>query len=189
MKFDINNYCFIYNLFFPIEMFEDIEAMLPELNFQGGSRLIEHIVRNFGGFLGDRYLREIQDTNNAYLERINGSYEEIADRMQTFIDFFGQQTNSKSEREAFLTEGDVQYKITYNVEDCKYPCHLMCGGVQTNQMYTVVNLNTGEGMIINPLLIDMVRDHNFLEPRLINGKENFHGATTEFFYEHFMPQE
>ena len=133
------------------------------------------------GFLGCRSLREVQKQDKRELQEVNGSYEEIADRMEFFqklIFPFDDRPDCKPFNEPVMYENYaiLNYDLTNGSQDCPYTDCDFLG----KRDVLVTHKDTGSQIIINDITIHLVQEHGLLE------KGNRYGIRAKEFYEIFM---
>jgi len=111
------------------------------------------------------------------LQRIDGNFTEIADRMSVIIG------RARSSRKASQIVSDdtttiVSHATSFRGQKCPFKHCYTYGSPDDTK---IVNTSTGKKLTINTLTEHLSRSHHVIE------KGNEYGINAEEFYEHFMP--
>ncbi|HOH47492.1 MAG TPA: hypothetical protein PLX59_06585, partial [Candidatus Cloacimonadota bacterium] len=115
-------------------------------------------VLTLSGFMGTdkRYWQEIVAADEAKLEELGITAEEIADRMQYFTD----QSWDLFDRELEL-EG--KFSVETEVVRGKLPCPFSHAGIYRKAFTILTRIDTGESLRWSSLNLHLIRDHHFFE--------------------------
>ena len=133
------------------------------------------------GFLGGRTLREVKRMDKLELLQVNGTYKEIADRMEYFqklIFPFDDKPVSEPFNKPVMdgTYSILNSDFTNGPQDCPY---IDCDFLGMRDVLVTDN-QTGCQIVINDVTIHLASEHNLLE------KGNRYEVRVCEFYEHFM---
>ena len=130
-------------------------------------------------FIGDRNLEEVIAKDKEELVKLNGSFEAVADKMDSIVDFV-----EKSRRlpqdfdDKIMITNYVRYR---GIQECPFDgdCRIR-GYIGWNEDVKIKNKKTARELTINSGTAHLARQHHLLE------KDNIYGISAEEFYESFM---
>ncbi len=130
------------------------------------------------GFIGHyNSVEELIAADTKELERIGGSFKEIADRIKEILEYAENEANGKPNKNSIDPIIISFYSFTFGGQDCPFEgCN-----EGWNDFVRIKNSETEKTLTINRGIEHLARDHHLLE------KGNEYEIIPERFYEHFMP--
>ncbi len=128
---------------------------------------------SMNGFVNTRTVDEVIESDTLELKVIGGSFDEIANRILSIIEYAEKRGIGMMDNKVNITfNGD-----TLGFQFCPFE---KCNRTWHGDIY-IRNPSTEKRLVINRGLEHLIRDHHLLE------KGNMYGITAREFYEHFMP--
>lgn len=130
------------------------------------------------GFIGKyNSVEELIAADTRELERIGGSFEEIADRIKEFLEYAKNEAYGRPNKNSINPIIITFYGLTRGIQECPFEgCN-----EGWNDIGGIENSETKEKLTINEGVEHLTRVHHLLE------KGNEYEIIPEKFYKHFMP--
>src|SRR3989344_2304987 len=126
------------------------------------------------GFIGKyNSVEEVIGSDEAELNEIGGSFEEIDDRIGKIVDHAEDYGKGPMDEKVNI----LSYGLTKGPQFCPFEG---CDSKAWNDVIIIENPTTKRKLTVNKGIEHLVREHHFLE------KGNEYGITAKEFYEHFM---
>lgn len=133
------------------------------------------------GFIGDYgSVDDVIALDTKELQEINGSFEEIAQRLEEFLDYVVSSPYKYNVNGAFY-DNNVQI-LSYGLTRGSQQCPFVGCKEHWSDVMKIRNYRTDARLTINTGILHLIRDHHLLE------KGNEYGISAREFYEQFMPK-